>query len=568
MKEKYTLMALVITVVLSGAGTLWAQDATEKAPEKKLTRDEIIEVYQLEGSTVKMIEDGDPGEDPDPDIVWIRDGVPYRLQEYPLNFGVKKYSEEGWVRAYKHINADFEIYREDERSMWVWFPVDEPKKVFDSDPEVYRRRDLSPEQVAGYEKTKLDFALVEPKKADRKVVFEEASNGLPKDGSWRNSAFTADMNGDGHVDIITPPQRGGMASLRPYIFLGNGQGEWTRWMEVSWPRGLNYGSVVADDFNHDGQMDLAFGVHLTGIAVLHGDGKGTFSDSSKGLPTDFATRRVVAADLNSDGWSDLIAVSEGPTMHDQSPTVPIRLRVFLNDEGRGWTERFITGPEKKAMGDWLGVGDLNGDGRLDIAASSIVLGAPDVLYLSEGVGEFKAVSRDDFVRMSYYLGNTVGRFSSQDRDDAVWGFTRHWIQSINPTEVPHPQSPHVSGLERVSVVDGKVVRTPIAAWQGKYAIRAIGSGDFDGDGNLDVAALGKPGANVIVVFFGDGKGGFEEAVVEGIEIPNNNAYDLTVDDLNGDGLDDFVILFENSEKFAGRRDGSVRAYLNRAKGKG
>jgi len=42
-------------------------------------------------------------------------------------------------------------------------------------------------------------------------------------------------------------------------------------------------TVAAADFNKDGKMDLAFGVHLNGVTVFLGDGNGKFTESRTGV---------------------------------------------------------------------------------------------------------------------------------------------------------------------------------------------------------------------------------------------------------------------------------------------
>src|SRR5262249_46184830 len=139
-------------------------------------------------------------------------------------------------------------------------------------------RKFSSTELDFFQKIRPEFSDLTPPDGSKTIHFIESSDGLPTSGSWRNSLTGADMNGDGFPDIITPPERAG--GNVPVIFLGDGKGHWKLWTDVKWPHGIDYGSVVAADFNHDGKMDLAFAVHLTGLEVLLGDGKGNFVDSS------------------------------------------------------------------------------------------------------------------------------------------------------------------------------------------------------------------------------------------------------------------------------------------------
>src|SRR5207253_1989642 len=82
--------------------------------------------------------------------------------------------------------------------------------------------------------------------------------------------------GDKFLDLILPPQRGS-ASGTPMIYLGDGKGNWNRWTAAKWPIRIDYGGVAAGDFNKDKKMDLAFAIHLQGLLILTGDGKGNFN---------------------------------------------------------------------------------------------------------------------------------------------------------------------------------------------------------------------------------------------------------------------------------------------------
>jgi len=121
----------------------------------------------------------------------------------------------------------------------------------------------------------------------------------------------------------------------------------------------------------------------------------------------------------------------------------------------------------------------------------------------------------------------------------------------------------VVGLDRLSFSGKTPVRTPIVRWPSNIGVWGVASGDFNGDGNLDIAYT-RHNPRELVILLGDGKGGFTRAKVEGVPIAPNTNYDLKVADVNGDGKPDLLIMYESSGQTAfSARDGAIKVFLNR-----
>jgi hypothetical protein len=511
----------------------------------------------------------DPGPDPDLKKHWWRYGREFTIDRYERKWAAYDRGE-GMVRPMAMVNIDLEIYQQNSRYVWAWVPILDKHSADSTEGEA------PPAPPAKYwdadikflEKTRWQFTPLAPAANNTVIRFEDSSDGLPTSGSWRNSLAVADMNGDGCPDIIAPPQRGGASNGVPSIFLGDCKGHWKQWADVTWPHSLDYGSVVAADFNKDGFMDLAFAVHLNGIYVFMGDGKGHFTEVIEGLPRDYATRRIIVTDVNNDGYPDLAAASEGPSVRGPETTPSGKAIVLLNkNKGKAWQVVDIAAPGVATGSDWMAAGNFNGDSTPDFFLGSIYHGSWDVLFLSKGPKQWAPFpSEGDIVpSRAFYAATTAGKFSSKTRDDAIFSFFRDWPSDLDTRIVPTPPIQQLIEIDRMTFGEGGPKRIPIARWSGNRVVTGLASADFNGDGNLDIIyrRTSSSGSEAIILL-GDGKGGFTQAKVEGLPILDLNSYDLKVADVNGDGKPDVIIMYESGSKSSFEaQNGSIHVFLNR-----
>jgi hypothetical protein len=246
-----------------------------------------------------------------------------------------------------------------------------------------------------------------------------AREGLPVGKIWKSQIAFGDINGDGFPDL------GAVSRLAdgPWIWTGDGKGGWTAAAEGLPREPFCGGGMDFGDVDNDGKMDVAIADHCKGVFVFRGDGSGRWTSASAGLPTigcedvalgdfngdgclDLATvaaaeegvrafvgnckgvwresssglaasewgNSVVTADMNRDGHLDIIAAySAGP-------------RVWLGNGKGDWTEASegLPAPEVHGLYWGIAVGDVNGDGRLDIASTDQSRGAEIFLQTASG----------------------------------------------------------------------------------------------------------------------------------------------------------------------------------------
>jgi hypothetical protein len=510
----------------------------------------------------------DPGINPDGKKVWSRFGQTYTIDRFDRQWAAYDQAP-GVVRPRMDINFGFEIYQQNEKYVWVWMPTMEALQSVappSNDSPAEKSTRYTAPQLAYLRKIAPEFREIMPPASSKIIRFEESSQGLPTSGSWRNSAAVADMNGDGFADIVVPPERGPAGP--PQIFLGDGKGTWKIWRTV-WPYPLQYGNAVVADFNNDKKMDVAFGVHLTGVRVFLGNGAGEFTEANEGLEAaQFSTRRIVVTDVNADGQPDILGLYEGP-----SPGIPLsgaRVKAFLNvDKAKSWKVVDAVANDNFVAGDWFATGKFNADRYPDFVSSNSYFQRPDVLFESHGAAKWKMVDHRDGELVPYlssYTAVTAGRFGSASRDDAIMSYQRSWPGDVDETLIPKPPAGVLVGIDRISFSGKRPERTPIVRLKGERAITGLAAADFDGDGKNDLLFT-RFDPREAMLLLGNGRGAFNVAALTGLALEPNTNYDLNVADVNGDKLPDVILMYEsNADSVLAERNGSIRVFLNRGTG--
>lgn len=197
---------------------------------------------------------------------------------------------------------------------------------------------------------------------------------------------TADLNGDGKLDLVVPTFLNTVD-----ILFGNGDGTFKPPVSVpAAPAGERIYSVVIADFNGDGKPDLVVSYldtnvspETTGISVVLGNGDGTFQppiasaiNPNNGIP--LLANMLIAADVNGDGKLDLVSACQTGVC------------VALGNGDGTFTPGFVWNSPVNTSGGpkvrSVTIGDFNGDGKLDIAA--VVQPWYLVVMLGNGDGTF------------------------------------------------------------------------------------------------------------------------------------------------------------------------------------
>jgi FG-GAP-like repeat len=363
-------------------------------------------------------------------------------------------------------------------------------------------------------------------------------------GAQPSSIAVGDVNGDGKLDLVVALAGG--TSADPFggvaILLGRGDGTFPNVTKLA--AGLRPIAVVLGDVNGDGKLDVLSADEAGGdVSVLIGHGDGTF-DRATHVLTGGLPKALAAADLDGDGKLDIVVSDFGGynLLHFQASTS----RVFvIKGHGDGTFDSpvsYITAFGARTVG----IADLNGDGKLDIAvgcegAPSPSSGAISVL-LGVGDGTFE-VHRDTLAGPINSL--LLRDFNGDGKTDLAYSVTN---------------DSHATLL--LAKGDG-TFQTPQSVALGAGVLTSIAATDFDGDGRLDLAAS-TAGYSHESTVLGKGDGSFSPPLfanqigqpfrmVAG-DFNDDGKADLAMTDLVGAGLG--AAFHSGIQVLIGRGDGT------------
>jgi hypothetical protein len=387
-----------------------------------------------------------------------------------------------------------------------------------------------------------------PARAATSIQFDSLNNGV-------NVALAADFDNDGHPDVAVIQSDGILNILH-----NNGSGV------LSAPVGYlnpnpNVGSsfvqsAYALDLNGDGYLDVVAYDSNDGLLLTFLNHAGTFGEAqTTTIDPNFGNiSGINVGDINGDGKADVI-VAYFNGLSRTSSQMTVQSLISKGDgtftAGKGQTINVAASLQLTGFSP-VALGDLNGDGKLDIAA----------LFLEQ------TSQTTGNIVVTTALGNGDGTFGTLGTNSVI---ADTWSQFGPPSE---------TGVQILDINnDGK---NDVVTAAGLYLYVALGKGDntfatpvtstfagdaaivfadLNGDGKLDVIG---GGSGVVSIYLGNGDGTFAKPLQTGqyITDPPVGTQELAVADIDGDNKLDVIALSDEYKEITpllGNGDGTLRA---------
>ncbi len=325
------------------------------------------------------------------------------------------------------------------------------------------------------------------------------------------------------------------------LYLNDGNGKFT-WKEGAFgPSSHDTEHVLSADFNKDGYPDLIFVAEDDYTHQLFlGGPNGEFTDASERLPGKSEGNALAIGDVNGDGLVDIVVGNSGETGPNPSGLAPAQDLLWLNDPERPGHFIDVTTthmPEDNDGTQDIALVDLNGDGHLDMVIANE--DSPNRLLLNDGSGRFSDASE----RLELLVPMETRQVHAFDANgDGYPDLLFLNLTSNNSGWDKDPQARLLINDGNGYFEDQTKKRLPENMFS-TYAGKAM---DFNNDGHPDilVGALQIPGFTPLQLraYQNDGNGYFSDVTSEVVPASTiGRHWGMAVGDLNGDGKEDIFI---------------------------
>ena len=348
-------------------------------------------------------------------------------------------------------------------------------------------------------------------------------------GSGPNSVAIADLDGDGKPDLVVANQNSDNVSVFQNTATSGSITTGSFAANVDFATGTSPWSVAIGDLDGDGKPDIAV-VNYTGntVSVFRNTAtSGSITTGSFDAKVDFATGdtpwSVAIGDLDGDGKPDLaVANVNSSTVSVFRNTATSGSITFASFDAK---VDFATGFQPYSVA----IGDLDGDGKPDLAVANFIYGAGTVSVLlnTSTSGSISFDGHVDFAAGSYPNTVAIGDLDGDGKPDLAVSYDSDPIVSVFRNT---STSGFISFAARVNFAAGD---TPYS----------VAIGDLDGDGKPDLA-VANVNSNTVSVFRNTATSGsitIGSFAARVVFATGGQPMSVAIGDLDGDGTPDMAV---------------------------
>lgn len=352
-----------------------------------------------------------------------------------------------------------------------------------------------------------------------------------------------DMNGDGWLDLVEG------STARNGIYLNDGAGNFLPRIDLTTETGNTRGIAVAD-IDKDGDLDVV-AANLNGITRLYlnaGDGVEFVGYNVGTEPT--RSDSVTLADMNGDGWLDVIVGTH------QFRNSEIHFHTGNPLEPFGANGVPGTPIDTDGLNTQIAlVGDLDNDGDHDVVLINEV--GPNVYFVNDGTGSFTGPF-DIGAEVDNSQAGALGDLNGDGWLDLVVGNYEPGVVS----------KVYLNSGDAAAPFSSATVPTDLSAPNDADYTHHVTIADVDLDGDLDVilstAGLEAPEPNVTRftnrLYLNDGTGNFAAGIGIGADMDVTNV--IVVGDVDRDGAPDVIAGNEERDEESTATPQVNRLYRN------
>lgn len=322
----------------------------------------------------------------------------------------------------------------------------------------------------------------------------EAENGIGYGGNCTTVAL-ADLDGDGDADAVVGDISGTRPGAEPRhlvsVLFNSGDGVFQP--GALYEAGRTPCAVELGDLDGDGAVDIATADEFDNtVSILFNLGHGTFGPRAV-IPVGQMPRSLKITDLDGDLDLDIVALN---TMsHDVSVllnngdgTFAPETRVFVGSV----TQRGEPGVNIQYPGPFLAVGDLDGDGDIDVAVPA---NSKVKLLFNDGSGHLALGTRHPLMVAPSAYAVAIADLNGDLKLDLA--ATSHHGGGAGSNVLSIMLNTGGGGFAPAVGYNAGWVNWP-ATGEPQWAT-SISAGDVDGDGDIDVAVAHWWGSNVVLM---------------------------------------------------------------------